>query len=71
LLVETNIIYKYRAFGAYPDHDRTITTAPVDLDLTDLLPTHAIGETVTVETDTLRSSRRSRQGTRSSIARPS
>ena len=49
--METNIIYKYRAFGASPDHDRTITTATVDLDLTDLLTTHAIGETVTLEAD--------------------
>lgn len=51
MLVETNIIYKYRAFGASPDHDRTITTATVDLDLTDLRTTHAIGETVTLEAD--------------------
>jgi hypothetical protein len=71
LLVETNIIYKYRAFGAYPDHDRTITTAPVDLDLTDLLTTHAIGETITWKLTTLSSSGRSRQATRSSIAGPS
>jgi hypothetical protein len=69
--VETNTIYKYRAFGASPDHDRTITTATADLDLTDLRTTHAISETITWKLTILRSSGRSRQATRSSIAGPS
>ncbi len=50
--METNIIYKYRAPGAPPSDDRTITTRTMDVNPNELLRApHAVGETVTLAAD--------------------
>ena len=51
-MAETNIIYKYRAPGASPDDDDTITAERVDLHPAELVATyHAVGESVTLQAD--------------------
>jgi hypothetical protein len=50
--MDTNIIYKYRAFGASPVDDATITTVPVNLNPNEMLNLpHPIGEIVTLQAD--------------------
>ncbi len=50
--METNIIYKYRAPGAHPHDDTTITTSTTDVEPNEMMRNpHPVGEVISLRAD--------------------